>query len=267
MPLRKSNNPIGFRQPEFIFTLHAATSGIYLYAVKRFFTTQIDDKHAVLTGSERDHCVRVLRSQVGDEVEVVNGCGDLLHCRLESIGKEASLIIMNKMHHEPHVFPDLAIAIPKSPSRWEFLLEKSTEIGVGRIYPLITKRSEKKHIREERSGQIIQSAFKQSLHHYIPKLHSPIALESLISLAEVEYHQAYIAHCASKETPYLGNLYQPREKSLILVGPEGDFTSEEISLTLKQGFTAVSLGSSRLRVETAGITVCNIIQCIESTSS
>ncbi len=235
--------------------------------MKRFYTTSIDGSTAILTGKERDHCIRVLRMQVGDEVELVNGSGDVHVAELKEADKQqARFHILRSTHHEALTVPDVAIAIPKNPSRWEFFLEKATEIGVGRIFPLLVTRSEKRRIREERNSQIIQSAFKQALHHYMPLLNEPIALQDLLQRKD-DYHQLFIAHCASGETPYLGHVYQRREKSLIFIGPEGDFTTEEISLATETGCQPVSLGASRLRVETAGITVCNIIQCIESTSS
>ena len=219
-------------------------------------------------GGELHHCVKVLRTSIGETVEIVDGKGGVGIGQLESFDKrQAHIQLDNPLLKMPKAaLPILAIAIPKNPSRWEYFLEKATEIGVSEIIPLICKRSDKSKIREERNHQIILSAFKQARQLYLPDLHSPTSILDVLSNEKYSDLETYIAHCeqdGQHQNPYLGVLHQRKSTSIILVGPEGDFTSDEIEAAKSKGYQAVSLGDSRLRVETAGIVACNIIKCID----
>ena len=143
--------------------------------MKRFYSSNISQTLAILEGKEKDHCIKVLRTQLNEKVEIVDGKGNLFIGELLNAGKlTADISITNKVK-EADEKPLLTIAccIPKNASRWETFLEKSTEIGVKRIIPLIAKRSEKSNVRKERNEQILVSAFKQSGHLFLPELQEP----------------------------------------------------------------------------------------------
>lgn len=228
--------------------------------MKRFYSNNIQLPNALLEGKEKEHCIKVLRTQIGEELEIVDGKGNVFLGELKSSNKSTATITISNKLEVTALLPkvSIAICIPKSPSRWEWFLEKATEIGVHKIIPLIAKRSEKKHIRKDRNEQILLSAFKQSGHLFIPELHEPIAFSKMINNCS-EWNQKFIAHCEEDEKFFLGDKYKKGENAIILIGPEGDFSPEEITLALENGFKPVSLGNSRLRVETAGVVASGII--------
>jgi 16S rRNA (uracil1498-N3)-methyltransferase len=229
--------------------------------VKRFFSSIIQANQAILQGSEKEHCVKVLRTQIGETIEVVDGKGSLFIGKLIASDKVSATIQIDEKIDNLTQLPlvSIAICIPKNPSRWEWFLEKATEIGVHQIIPIITKRSEKGNIRKERSEQIILSAFKQAGHIFLPILKEPMPLQKLLLSSENENKLKFIAHCVEEQKHFLADKYKKGENALILIGPEGDFSSEEINLAIKNGFWPVTLGNSRLRVETAGVVAVGII--------
>ena len=228
--------------------------------MKRFYSQNIQTTTALLEGKEKEHCTKVLRTQIGEAIEIVDGNGNLYLGELAIVNKQnatvVNLVKQDEIGAKPKV--SLAICIPKNPSRWEWFLEKATEIGIDEIYPLIAKRSEKKRIRYERNLQIIVSAFKQSGQLYLPKLKEPILFNKFMEQARIT-NQNFIAHCEPEDKTQLSEKYKKGEKALILIGPEGDFSKEEITLALSKGFEPISLGNSRLRVETAGIVATGIV--------
>jgi len=232
--------------------------GYFGVEMKQFYSSNIKGNNAVLEGKERDHCVRVLRTAIGDSVEVVDGLGNLYSGKLASTGKVIATIHFDesKQTFDRKVLPAIACAIPKNHTRWEWILEKAVEIGVNEIIPLIAHRSEKKHIRRERNEQIILSAFKQSGHYYLPKLKEPTKFKDLIVERSGIEGEHFIAYCGEVDKQFIGNLHESGKPSVVLIGPEGDFTAEEVSLATSAGFQVVSLGTSRLRVETAAIVAC-----------
>jgi 16S rRNA (uracil1498-N3)-methyltransferase len=233
-----------------------------LLVLKRFYSDNIREGRAILEGTERHHCVKVLRTVLGEEVEIVDGKGGLATGRLISGDKRSAIIeLTGQVVIQPEIpMPTIAMAIPRHPSRWEYFLEKSTEIGVGEIIPLVCARSDKSRIREERSRQIVLSAFKQSRRHYLPRLADPVEFSKILESA---YPERYIAHCGDTAADFLGDCHKKGKKAIVLIGPEGDFTAEEISLAEEAGFGSVSLGDTRLRVETAGLAACTILRCID----
>ncbi|MCP4121186.1 MAG: 16S rRNA (uracil(1498)-N(3))-methyltransferase [Bacteroidetes bacterium] len=230
--------------------------------MKRFFSTDIKGNTALLKDKERDHCVRVLRTTEGEKVEIVDGKGNLYSGSLASSGVKSEVVIHlegKPKFHEQQVLNVMACAIPKNQNRWELFLEKAVELGVTAIIPLIAHRSEKKHIRRERNEQIMRSAFKQAGHFYLPTLAEPIKLNQLIDQRRNIDEEKFVAYCGEADKAFLGNIHQAGMPSLVLIGPEGDFTPEEVSLARSNGFEIVSLGDSRLRVETAAIVACSAI--------
>ncbi len=155
----------------------------------------------------------------------------------------------------------IAIAPTKNNDRLEWFLEKSTEIGITEITPILCDHSERKIIKAERLEKVLISAMKQSGQATVPRL-NPLC--KLKDLQDLNSSIKYIAHCENEKQGHLKKLYEAGKSSLILIGPEGDFSANEIDFALKQGYKPISLGNNRLRTETAGIVVCNTINTLEA---
>jgi 16S rRNA (uracil1498-N3)-methyltransferase len=154
----------------------------------------------------------------------------------------------------------IAICPTKNPARLEWFLEKATEIGIVNIYPVLSDRTEKQSIKQERLQNIIVSAAKQSGQLFFPTLH-PIQHMKTLFATTLQYNQYFIAHCDG-EKQYLKDIYKKNESAMLLIGPEGDFTKDEIMAAINKNYTPVSLGNSILRVETAGLVACTIVQML-----
>jgi len=212
-----------------------------------------------LSAEESKHATRVMRKKVGDILNFTDGKGgfhraemiiaDTRKCRLKVVSSE-----QKEKQHNYHLH--IAIAPTKNMDRFEWFLEKATEIGIDEITPIICSRSERKVIKTERGNRILLSGIKQSLKYHLPKLNEAISLNDFL----IKNYQGdkYIAHCENGEKKELKTINNT-EKYLILIGPEGDFTQKEIDLALQNKFKAVSLGTSRLRTETAGIVATHSI--------
>ena len=213
----------------------------------------------ILSAEESKHATKVLRKKEGDILNFTDGKGyfykakitvaDPRKCRLQVVSSE-----QKEKQHNYHLH--IAIAPTKNMDRFEWFLEKATEIGIDEITPIICSRSERKVIKTERCTRILLSAMKQSLKFHVPKLNEAISLNDFIK-QDFEGTK-YIAHCEE------GNKTELKEKkkekrTLILIGPEGDFSPTEIEMVLQYQFKAVSLGTSRLRTETAGIVAVHTI--------
>ncbi len=223
-----------------------------------FYTPDISGKAYTLDETESKHCIRVLRLAKGDEVTLVDGRGGLFTAEIEDPNPKRCLV---KVTQEQLDFGlrkfkvHLAIAPTKNIERTEWFLEKATEIGVDRVTPLLCRYSERKEIKNERLEKVMVSAMKQSLKAFLPKLDELTKFSEFIR--QPFSGQKFIAHCEEQQRELLKNAVKPGENYLILIGPEGDFSSEEIELALKSGFQPVSLGESRLRTETAGVVACH----------
>jgi 16S rRNA (uracil1498-N3)-methyltransferase len=204
------------------------------------------------------HAVQVLRMKQGDRMELTNGAGLLWGAVITETGKKTCKVqIETEAADERKDKRKAGIAISpiKNTGRFEWFLEKATELGVSDIFPLLCHRTEKSHFRFERMQQILISAMLQSRQVWLPRLHDPLVFEAFVK-SEIthHYHHRWIAHCASYEKHHLSKAIQPgMQDSLLLIGPEGDFTTEEIFAATNGGYTAVSLGDTRLRTETAGV--------------
>ncbi len=216
-----------------------------------FYTEKIDEKIS-LSNEENKHIVKVLRKNVGDKINIINGKGFLFIAEIEEIKKNTvSLKVIKKEKKEKqHKYNlHLAIAPTKNINRFEWFLEKATEIGINEITPIICSRSERKKVNLERCNRIIISAIKQSMKFYRPKLNSPI---SFIDFIDKEYPgEKYIAHCLNQKKHKI--IKSKNLSHLILIGPEGDFSENEISQAINKKFKPTTLGNSRLRTETAGV--------------
>ena len=225
-----------------------------------FYTNKIDEEWAVLQEAEARHCVQVLRMKVGDAVQFVDGNGNWYTGQLATLHKrECRIAISERKAQAPASKVDLhlAVAPTKNIDRFEWFLEKSTEIGISSVTPLLCQRSERKKLRPERLERVLIAAMKQSLKAHLPILNP---LQKLVDfLPKVSSEQKLIAHCNPGEKKLLKDIYTAGKNVCILIGPEGDFTEEEVELARQNGFEAISLGEARLRTETAAMVSCHSI--------
>ncbi len=211
---------------------------------------------------ESRHIVKVLRKKSGDNLYITNGKGwlfeaelalaDIKHCSVNIKSKS----IKPKRNYNLH----LAVAPTKMNDRYEWFLEKTTEIGIKTVTPIICDHSERKVIKAERFEKIIQSAMKQSLQYYLPVLNEPISFKDFMSK---DYSgQKFIAHCEETDKKSLKSQLKTKEDYTILIGPEGDFSVKEIEMALQHNYIPVTLGETRLRTETAAIAACHSVAFI-----
>jgi 16S rRNA (uracil1498-N3)-methyltransferase len=224
-----------------------------------FYTPDIAPSHPqyFLNEEESKHAIRVLRLEAGAEVQLIDGRGGLYTAQIKDAHPKRTILqITNvvteyaKRNHYLHI----AIAPTKNLDRLEWFLEKATEIGIDEISLIICQRSERKEAKPERLNKIITAAIKQSLKAYHPVLNEPVTLTKL--LAQPFDGQKYIAHCEDSEKTNLSADLHKQGRSLILIGPEGDFSPAEIDSALHNGYKAITLGESRLRTETAALEAC-----------
>ncbi len=211
---------------------------------------------------ESKHIVKVLRKKTGDILHVTNGLGDLFEVEILLESDTKCIVKINSVTTSPPPQYELhlAVAPTKMTDRYEWFLEKATEIGVSSITPIICEHSERKVLKTERFDKIIQAAMKQSLSLFLPKLNSPISFNEFIKNNAIK--NCFIAHCDDLHKQSLKSLLTPKTQLLILIGPEGDFSKQEIELALQQNFKPVSLGTTRLRTETAAIVACHSVAFI-----
>lgn len=202
---------------------------------------------------ESRHIVKVLRKKEGDTIHITNGKGQLFTSEvLFANEKKCEVKIIAEEAFEPTSYSlHLAVAPTKMNDRYEWFLEKATEIGVHEITPIICEHSERTNFKADRFEKILQSAMKQSVQYYLPKLNEPVAFNAFVN--EQHEGQLFIAHCEETDKKLLKNTLQPQQKVTILIGPEGDFSTKEIKLALEKGYIPVSLGNTRLRTETAAV--------------
>lgn len=252
-----------------------------------FYVPNLASGNNILSEEESLHAVKVLRLQAGDEIAVVDGAGGFYRakitlphpkrCGFEIIDSQPEF---GKRNYKLHI----AIAPTKNIERLEWFVEKATEIGIDEITPVICRFSERKTVKEERLEKIIISAAKQSVKAYFPKLNSQCAFDELIKNHRAD--QKFIAHCytstqlssggkqnnenkipGNAQYPFshkklLKNEIVPSKDVLILIGPEGDFSIDEVAKAISLGFVPVSLGESRLRTETAGVVACHTVSLL-----
>lgn len=223
-----------------------------------FYTPDLSENSYTLNETESKHCIRVLRLQQGDEIILVDGRGGFFTAEIiDPNVKRCSVNVIksSKKFGLSNFQVQIAIAPTKNMDRIEWFLEKTTEIGINRITPLLCRYSERKEVKHERLEKVMISAMKQSLKAYLPQLDPLTKFNDFIN--QPFNGQKFIAHCEEQERELLKNRVEPNQNYLILIGPEGDFSTEEIEAALKAGFRPVSLGDSRLRTETAGVVACH----------
>ena len=227
-----------------------------------FYNPEIDlnTESFFFNKEESKHIVKVNRKQSGDILLVTNGLGILFttEITLASDSKCTVKVISKKVAEKPNYNLHLAVAPTKMNERFEWFLEKATEIGITTITPIICDHSERKVINKERFEKIILAAMKQSNQYYLPKLKDAMSFADFIVKSNND--TKLIAHCAEEnEKKSLKDILQPNENITVLIGPEGDFSPKEITLAIEKKYSPVSLGNTRLRTETAAIVACQSV--------
>lgn len=228
-----------------------------------FYTPDIRDGFARLDEEESRHLLSVLRRKVGDRLQLTDGRGVYYEAEISEAGKRHALArILSSTPSAPErpARLHLAIAPTKQIERLEWFLEKSVEIGVDEITPLLCQRSERDTIRLDRLEKILVSAMKQSLRARLPQL-NPLTRFQKFAAATTET-QKRIAWCSDAPLPHLKSALTPGIDTVVAIGPEGDFSPEEVALALQCGFTGVGLGAARLRTETAGVLSVSIFNLL-----
>ncbi len=206
---------------------------------------------------------KVLRLKNGDAVYLTDGKGNMHKAEVidnNFNSTQVKIVDTFSAYNKRSFYLHIAIAPTKSPDRFEWFLEKATEIGIDEITPIICDRSEKTHLKMDRLEKIIESATKQSFSAYLPKLNAPLPFNEIISSSSSQ--QKFIAYCNDADRNHLKSVFIPEKPILILIGPEGDFSESEIAVAKKNNFIPISLGNSRLRTETSGVVACTIANLI-----
>lgn len=223
-----------------------------------FYTPGLSGENYTLDEAESKHCVRVLRLEKGGEIILVDGRGGWFKAVINDPNPKKCVVkvVNESLNFGRRNFRiHIGIAPTKNIDRTEWFLEKATEIGIDRITPLLCQHSERKEIKTDRLEKVAISAMKQSLKAYLPQLDEMTKFNDFIQ--QSFQGQKFIAHCDEQHRGLLKNVTKPGENYLILIGPEGDFSPEEIEMAIHAGFQPVSLGESRLRTETAGVVACH----------
>jgi 16S rRNA (uracil1498-N3)-methyltransferase len=229
-----------------------------------FYVPEISEEFCVLGEDESRHCQKVLRLKPGDPIKLTDGKGNLYDAMIEGYDKKFTRIRIVTLYKEfqKRLFHlHIAIAPTKNIDRFEWFLEKSTEIGIDEITPIITDHAERKTVNMDRLDRIIISAMKQSVKAYKPKLNNIQTLNDLLAI-ERSGTQKFIAHCFNNGQCMLKDLFQPGAGAIILIGPEGDFSLTEVQQAENFGYKSISLSQSRLRTETAGLVACHTINLL-----
>lgn len=218
----------------------------------------------VFDKEESKHIIKVLRKQERDILYVTNGLGYLFKTMiaLASDSKCSVNVLSFSKQDMPKFNLHIAVAPTKMNERYEWFLEKATEIGIQEITPIICEHSERKIIKMDRFQKIIESAMKQSLHYFLPKLNEPILLKDFLK-KEIT-GQKFIAHCEESDKKSLKSQLISNENVTILIGPEGDFSVKEIEMALNNKYNPISLGETRLRTETAALVACHSVVFINN---
>lgn len=228
-----------------------------------FFKKNVTSHLIDFDAEESKHCVRVLRLKQGDKMKITDGKGTLAVGTLmdDNIKKCIVRIDERQAQDKPYKYSlTIAVAPTKNPARFEWFIEKATEIGIDKIIPLQTEHSERTQLNRERLEKILISAIKQSQQPWMPELSDIVTFPALIN---TEFSgQKFIAFVDETHQKLLKSSCQPETDVLILIGPEGDFSKEEIQTAISKGFNPVSLGPNRLRTETAALVACHTIAII-----
>ena len=226
-------------------------------AMEVFYLPDAGSDHCMLDQVESNHCIKVLRKKEGDRIRLIDGKGTFYLGEITDANRKACRIQIVSQQPDEYPMPyelHIGIAPTKSMDRFEFFVEKATEIGVSSITPIICDRSERRNIRQDRLEKVAIAAIKQSEKAFLPEIGEMVHFNRWITSGSVG--SKFIAHCMETEKVDLWNA-EITASNRILIGPEGDFTFEEVALAMQEGFLPVTLGRYRLRTETAGIVACS----------
>ena len=227
-----------------------------------FYSPNIIGSSYQLNDSEARHCSCVLRLKFGDMIYLIDGSGNLYTAKIVDLSADKCLVDIVDVKHDfgrRNYYLHIAISPAKNIERFEWFLEKATEIGIDEITPIVCDHSERRILKTERAEKIIVAAAKQSIKAFLPKINE---LTSFNKVVEQNFAgKKLIAHCYESEKSLLYKAIKPCENAIILIGPEGDFSRKEIQLAQQNNFIGISLGNSRLRTETAAIHACSTV-CI-----
>ncbi|MGJ1533921.1 16S rRNA (uracil(1498)-N(3))-methyltransferase [Sphingobacterium multivorum] len=226
-----------------------------------FFTSDLNPslENFILSEEESKHAIRVLRMDTGDRLHLIDGRGGLYEAQIIDPHPKRTVITILNVEEEfqrPKYHLHIAVGPTKNIDRIEWFLEKATEVGIQEITPVICEHSERKEVKLDRLNKVVVAAMKQSLKAYLPKLNPAVSFKQFLREIPKEGVQKAIAHCVDAEKKYLNQVLEPDQHYIILIGPEGDFSEEEIDLALQMGFHPISLGEARLRTETAALAAC-----------
>lgn len=227
-----------------------------------FYTPDIQTK-AELPEEEAQHCTRVLRLTNGDEITLTDGKGNFYRAEISAATNKRCLVTIKETIYQEPLWPchlHIAMAPAKNMDRNEWFTEKATEIGFDELTFLNCRFSERKVIKTERIEKILVSAIKQSLKARLPQLNDMTDFDTFIT--QDFKGQKFIAHCYEGEKPLLKDVLKNGEDALVLIGPEGDFSEEEVKKAIERGFIPISLGKSRLRTETAALVACHTLNLL-----
>jgi len=230
-----------------------------------FYTPDINSSDAYYTLSEEEskHCSRVLRLVIGAGIVLVDGRGGIYNAEIFDVHSKRTQVKITLFTQSPknrNYHLHMVVAPTKNIERFEWFLEKATEIGVDEITPIICEHSERKAVKLERLTKIVISAMKQSQQYYLPKVNEAIKVTDF--LAKDINSKKFVAHCVDEEKQFLKASLSPQEDSIVLIGPEGDFSQTEIEQAISRQFIPISLGDTRLRTETAAVVACVEINLI-----
>jgi 16S rRNA (uracil1498-N3)-methyltransferase len=224
-----------------------------------FYNNTISNKETTFTfdKEESKHIVKVLRKKDGDTIHITNGLGYLFVSEITIASeRKCEVKITEARFFEPTKYKlHIAVAPTKINDRLEWFLEKATEIGIHEITPIICDHSERKVYKKERADKIVQAAMKQSLQYYLPIVNEPISFSEFIK-KDIS-GEKFIAHCEETDKKSFKNELIPEKDIVILIGPEGDFSTKEINLAIQNNYIPVTLGNTRLRTETAALVACH----------
>lgn len=222
-----------------------------------FYTPDIKSDTYILSEEESKHCIKVLRFHKGSLLNLVDGKGGFYDAVVEEAHPKRTkinILRVQENYRKRNHYLHIALAPTKSIERLEWFLEKATEIGIDEITPIICERSERKEVKTERLNKVITTAVKQSIKAFHPKLNEAERFSDFI--LKSQQNNKYIAHCIESKKLAIKDKFKHNSDYLVMIGPEGDFTSAEIDLAMKQNFVPVALGDSRLRSETAALEAC-----------
>jgi len=232
------------------------------------YCAEINSDYSFLDEEESKHCIRVLRKTVGSQINIIDGKGNFYLSEISNPNpKKCEFKILEKIskpknrNYKLHI----AIAPTKNMERFEWFMEKAIEIGIDEITPLLTTHSERKILKDERLEKIAISTIKQAQELYLPRINKLTKFEEFIKNQNA--NEKFIAHCYENsfetEKNLLKNVFKNSDNILIIIGPEGDFSQDEVKTAIVNNFVQISLGENRLRTETAGIVVCNTISILK----